>query len=250
MSELPEATGTEPTGTEPTGAESGPVASGWAGQLSQDRFSLSESIGGVRGAAESLLPGLVFVVTYVLTYDLKLTLILSSAIALVFLGLRLLQRSSPVQAFAGIFGVAIGVVWAALSGKAENYFAWGLIANGASSLAAVISILVGHPLVALVFGPALGLPAGWRKLPAGRVLLRRSAAATWVWATIFGLRFVIQGVFFLEGNTVALGTVKLIMGLPLFAVGAWATWVLLRGEIAVIQAQADTAQEDGAEGLS
>ncbi len=219
----------------------GASSSGWVGQLSQDDFSLSDSIGGVRGSIESVLPGLVFVITYVLTYDLKLTLILSSVIALAFLALRLIQRTSPVQAFAGIFGVAIGVAWAALSGKAENYFAWGLIANGASSLAALVSVLVRHPLVALVFVPMLGLPQGWKDLPAGRTLLKRSAIATWVWAVIFGLRFVIQGLLFLDQNTVALGTVKLVMGLPLFALGAWATWVLLRGELAAIEEQ--TAQQ-------
>ncbi len=220
------------------GSGSAVPSSGWVGQLSQDDFSLSESIGGVRGAIESLLPGLVFVITYVLTYDLKLTLILSSVIALVFLVVRLIQRTSPVQAFAGIFGVAIGVAWAGFSGRAENYFAWGLIVNGVSSLAALISVLVRHPLVALAFAPLLGLPQEWKSLPAGRTLLKRSAIATWMWAGIFGVRFVVQGLLFLDQNTVALGTVKLVMGLPLFALGAWATWVLLRGELAAVEEQA------------
>ena len=59
--------------------------------------------------------------------------------------------------------------------------------------------------------------------------LRRSCSLlTWMWAGIFALRVAVQAPLWLSGQVAALGVAKLILGLPLFGLGAWATWWGLR----------------------
>lgn len=209
--------------------DSSSPAKGWVGQLDNSTFSLQESIGGWRGALESLLPGLVFVVAYIATRDLTWPLILSGGIAIAFIGVRLVQRSSLTQAFSGMIGVLIGVAWAALSGQATNYFAWGLVTNAVFCALMVVSLLIRKPAVLFLMQYGFGLPPDWRDESWGPLLLKRAALATWVWVGVFGIRLSAQLPLYLGGHVVSLGVVKLILGLPLFAVGAWITWVLLRG---------------------
>lgn len=219
---------------------------GWVGQLGDSQFSLADAVGGWRGVAESLLPGLVFIVAYVLTHALFWPLVLSAGLALIFSAVRLVQRQPLTQAFAGAVGVGIGVLWAAASGKAENYFAWGLVTNGFFFLLFFGSLLVRRPAVGLIINWVQGLettlgadeesqnvsedpPEETREIvnharnPSAQVVW-----ATWVWVAVFGLRLVLQVPLYLTGNVVWLGVVKLVGGLPLFALGGWFTWVLLR----------------------
>ncbi len=200
----------------------------WARQLDDSTFSFAESIGGWRGALESLLPGLIFVVAYVVTKGLWWPLVLSGGTAALFVLIRILQRSTLTQAFAGVFGVLIGVAWAGLSGKAENYFAWGLLTNAFFLLLMLVSLLVRRPAMLLLMQFAVGLPDGWKDQPWAPLLRKRTALATWVWVAVFGLRLGVQAPLYFGGQVVGLGVLKLLMGLPLFAIGGWLTWVLLR----------------------
>lgn len=216
---------------------------GWVGQLSNESFSLSESIGGIRGGVESLLPGLVFVVAYVATRDLKWTLILSGGIALVFVVVRLIQRTPVTQAFAGLLGVGIGIIWAALSGRAENYFAWGIITNAAFFALFLISILIRRSLMGLAVQFMYGLEPGWKQTPDGGLLALRCTQASWVWVAVFGIRLAAQLPLYLGGHVALLGTAKLVLGLPLFALGGWLTWVLLRGVVPAVKKEEEAAQD-------
>ncbi len=217
--------------------------------LAGEQFSVAEAVGGVRGLVESVAPGLVFVVVFVATTDLTWSLVASVAVALVAVVARLAQRTPLTQALGGLLGVAIGVVWAWRSGDAQDYFAWGLWTNAAYLVALLVSLAVRWPLVGLVVeglrsgfgggtssaeGPAAGSPEpggfarwarGWRS---DRALLRRYAAATWLWVGLFAVRLAVQVPLYLEGSVGWLGTARLVMGLPLWALVLWLTWVLVR----------------------
>lgn len=202
---------------------------GWVGQLGKDQFSLKDSIGGIRGAIESLLPGVLFVVVYVVSRNLTLTLCAAGGVAVVFVIVRLIQRTPITQAFAGLLGVGIGVVWAALSGRAENYFAWGLLTNIAFALLFLLSILLRRSIIGVFVQFLYGLKSGWKGTDQGRLLARRCTQASWVWFAVFAVRVAAQAPLYLNEQIAALGTVKLVLGLPLFALAGWTTWVLLRG---------------------
>lgn len=203
---------------------------GWQKAFNGNEFSLSEAIGGVRGAVESLLPGVVFVVTFVVSGSLAWTIGLSAGISVLFCIIRIFQRTPITQALAGLIGVVIGIVWALSSGQAENYYAWGLLTNVAYAVVLFLSILIRQPLIAWGLQFLWSLPKGWMRSrePLYRVLFRRAVWVTWVWVIVFALRLAVQLPLYFAGAVAALGIAKLVMGLPLFALGAWFTWVLLR----------------------
>lgn len=212
-------------------------------------FSFADAVGGVRGAIESVVPGLVFVVVFVATsQELRPALIASAAAALIAVVARLIQRTAVTQALSGVLGVGIGVLWAARSGRAEDYFAWGLLTNVGYLLAFVVSVLVRWPLVGVVVGlfrpdgpmSSAGSWAGavaWRSDP---LLRRRYAWATWLWAGMFAARLVVQVPLYLAGQVAWLGTAKLVMGVPLTALVLWLSWILVRGSTAASPAPVPT----------
>lgn len=75
--------------------------------------------------------------------------------------------------------------------------------------------------------PAFAWPTRWRKDP---LALKKYTIATWIWVAMFALRLGVQGPLYLAGSDyiAALGTARLVMGVPLFALVLWFTWRLVR----------------------
>ncbi|GAA2248732.1 hypothetical protein GCM10010401_23130 [Rarobacter faecitabidus] len=207
--------------------------------LTGDKFHPLAALGGIRGIIEAMAPGAVFVIVFVATRELLAPVISAGAIALIAVIARLIQRTPITQAFSGVIGVGIGVIWAWRSGAAENYYLWGLLTNAAYLLPILVSILVRWPVVGLI---AEGLKAGltdagkiergetkgwtsWRRNPE---MMRRYQLATWLWVGLFGLRLVVQVPLYLAQEVGYLGTARLVMGVPLWAVTLWLTWMLVR----------------------
>ena len=200
----------------------------WMNQATSQEFSWSQALGGTRGVIETSAPGLVFVIVYVATHALVPTLVAASAVALIACIIRLIQRQSVAQALSGLLGVAVGVVFAAATGRGENYFAWGIATNVAMAAAFALSALARRSLVGFFYAMLTGLPKDWGRDPSLRPLRRRCTMLTWMWAALFGLRVAVQAPLWAAGAVAALGVAKLALGLPLFALGAWATWWGLR----------------------
>src|SRR5699024_242824 len=121
--------------------------------LTGEEFSAAEALGGARGIVESVAPGLLFVVVYLVAGQrLRPALIAAVAAAVLAVVARLVQRTPVTQAFSGLLGVAVGVVWAWRSGTASNYFLVGLLTNGAYLVVTAVTVLIGFPLVGLVVG--------------------------------------------------------------------------------------------------
>jgi len=92
----------------------------------------------------------------------------------------------------------------------------------------LISILVSRPLVGVILGQFDPSRAGWRADP---VMRRTYTLASWVWVALFGLRLLIKLPLYLSHAVVALGVANTALGLPLFAVGLWITYRLVRGPV-------------------
>jgi hypothetical protein len=199
--------------------------------LTGDDFSFREAIGGVRGLIESTTPGLVFVVVYLLVRDLTPALIASLAVAATAVAVRLVQRTPTTQAFSGIGGIVIGAIWAWRTGEPQDFYTWGLWVNLGWCLGALISILVRWPVVGVVVSLLRGHDMSWRSEagPAASHLRRRYTWATWLWVGVFGGRLAVQVPLWMQGEAALgwLGTAKLVMGVPLFAVALWITWLLV-----------------------
>jgi len=208
--------------------------------LTGEEFSAADAVGGVRGVVESVAPGLLFVVVYLVSgQQLTPALVAASAAALVAVVVRLVQRTPVTQAFSGLLGVGIGVIWAWKSGQAQNYFLYGLWVNVVYLVGTLASIVVGWPLVGLVVGlfhkdgpitgGTWGAAVAWHD---DRVLRRRYTLATWPWVAMFGARLAVQVPLYLDAQVGWLGTAKLVMGIPLTALALWISWTLVRGSAA------------------
>jgi hypothetical protein len=140
---------------------------------------------------------------------------------------RLVRRESPRQAVAGLVGVVFAAFIAQRSGKAENFFLPGLLLNAAYASAFLISIVVRWPLVGVIAGQVDGEGSSWRD---DRRRVRVFTRATWMWVGLFLLRLAVQLPLYLAGAVVALGIARTAMGLPLFGLALWLTWLMVRRE--------------------
>ena len=198
-------------------------------QLAGPDFSVAEAVGGVRGLVESIAPGLVFVVVFLATgQELMPPLIASLAVAVVLVVARLIGGTPITQALGGTIGVAIGVLWAWRSGEAQDYFVFGLWTNAAYAVALLVSVLVRWPIVGVVVALLRQEGFSWRTDPALRPRLRRYTVATWLWIALFLVRLAVQVPLYLTAATAWLGTARLVMGVPLWALVLWFTWLLVR----------------------
>jgi intracellular septation protein A len=187
---------------------------------------LAEAIGGPLGAAETALPGIAFVVAYTATgQDTELSAIVAVASAAVLAVVRLVKRQTPRHALAGLVGVVFAAFVATRSGKAENFFLPGLLLNAAYAAGLLISLAIRRPLIGLIVGQLDASAGDWRTDPSRR---RAVTQATWMWSGLFLVRLAVQLPLYLAGAVVALGIARTAMGIPLFALGIWLTWLLVR----------------------
>ena len=110
-----------------------------------DDFSVIDAIGGPRGVVESMLPGVVFVVMFVITSDLHLTIGVSAALAVLQVIVRLCQRQSVMGAVSGLLAVGICLIWAWNSHEARNYYMFGFLTNAFYIVLLAISLMVRVP---------------------------------------------------------------------------------------------------------
>lgn len=199
-------------------------ASSWS-QLAAEEFSFDKAIGGVRGLIESMAPGVVFVVTYVVWSSLSVSLISSLAVAIVATIVRLVQRTPVTQAIAGVGGVALGAAFAWWTGQAADYFTIGLLTNALMIVGCLISILVRWPAIGIVVGLLRSQGFAWRSDAHARKVY---SLATWMWIAMFALRLLVQVPLRLDSEVAWLGTARIVMGVPLWAFTLWLTWLMVR----------------------
>jgi hypothetical protein len=187
---------------------------------------LHDLLGGRRGALESALPSVVFVVTYLLSgSQLAVALAISLLTAAGLAGARMLRREKPVRVLGGLAAVAIAAVVAARTGNAADYFLPSLLANVASALIWAVSILARWPLLGVTVGFAVGQRTAWRQDPD---LLRAYGRASWVWAGSFLVRAGVNGPLYLTDNLVGLGISRVLLGWPMVLLVIAISWWVMR----------------------
>lgn len=183
------------------------------------------ALGGVRGLAEAILPGLVFLIVYTFTRELVWALTASLGLAVVFTVARLATRSQPTQAVAGLIGVAASAALALWTGRAEDNYVLGFYTNAVYAIGLLVSLLVRWPLVGIIVGFLKGDGTAWRHR---RRTYRAMQFLTLVWLGMFVARIVAQLPFYFAGNVEALGATRLLMGVPLYALLLVFSWLVVR----------------------
>jgi hypothetical protein len=191
------------------------------------------AMGGWRGVVESVLPSLVFVVVYSVTRELVPSLIASVGIAAIFTLVRFVQKSPPAAALGGLVAAGAAAVLALLTGNPSDNFVPGLLTNAAYGLGMLVSALIGWPLIGLAAGYLMGEGVSWR----GDKRKRRVFFwLTIAWAALFAARLAVQLPIYVssldpanrDSAVALLGTLKIAMGLPLFAPLVAVTWLTAR----------------------
>lgn len=187
---------------------------------------------------DTSLPTVAFLLAYLLTgSQLRPSLIAAVGAGLVVMVLRAARRESLRHILSGFLGVAIAAWLANRTGRAEDFFLPGLLLNLAYGAAFAVSALVRQPLVGVGIRVMTGDGGAWRDFDP----LRRAAyRATWLWAALFALRVAVQVPMYLAGAVGLLGTAKLVLGFPLFLLGAFATHRLLSPPLAQRRAMTDS----------
>lgn len=187
--------------------------------------SLLRAIGGVRGLVEAILPGLGFLIIYTTTKTLVAAVLVPVGIAVLFVVARLISRTTITQAIAGVVGVGISAGLALFTGRAADNFLAGIVINAVSLSVLLVSLLLRYPFVGILVGLITNELLQWRKNAAKRRIL---TLATWMWCGLFGIRLLVELPLYLSGQVELLGAVKLILGVPFYAVLLWVTWLLVR----------------------
>jgi len=225
-----EPTAAQPTTAAPTVAQLAGDYAAKAGlhRSSNGNIDVLRSAGGIQGIAESILPGLVFLIAFTLDREnLAMAVTASLAVAAVFTVARLVQRKPLTQALAGFIGVGLSAWLATSTGKAENFYVLGFFTNVGYILAMSISVFVRWPIAGLLFGFIRNEGLEWRKDPKR---IRAYSIGTWVIVAVLVLRLVVQVPLYFMGEQglAALATTRLLMGAPLYILGIWIAWLITR----------------------
>jgi hypothetical protein len=193
--------------------------------------TLLTAMGGVLGIIESILPTLLFLVVYTATSGILSTtsrLVWSvsapALVAVVFIVVRVVRRQAVTTAIAGFLGIAVSGGLAFLTNNVNNNFLLGFAIDGVIVVVMAISLLARRPFLGVLVGFLIG-DRTWREDAAQR---RVALIATVLWLLLGAIRLGVEVPLFLAGATAALATAKLILGVPLYAVVLWLTWLLFR----------------------
>jgi hypothetical protein len=186
--------------------------------------TLLTAMGGVRGIVESILPGLLFLVTYTITLSLWWSVAAPVVIAVVFVVIRLVRRQPVTTAIAGLIGIVISAAIAVLTGRPENNFVPGFFINAGILLVMLFTLVIRRPLIGLIASLLLSDPE-WRS---DRAQVRVATIATWLWVALAVIRLGVELPLYFAGATSALAAARLVTGVPLYAVILWLTWLVMR----------------------
>jgi hypothetical protein len=250
----PDMTGAGTTGAGAAGGSPGPVVeeveevleravpARRMAQAGAAEFSLAEAVGGVRGLLESVVPFAVFSGVYAITDELRPSIIAALVPAVLLALWRIIAREPLTQAVSGVVGIGIGAWIASRTGNASDVFVPSILKNTASAAVCAISVFVRWPIVGLVIGPVTGEMLAWRQHPERYAAFR---LVTWFWVAMFLVRLAVQVPLWLADQTVLLGTLNaFVLGLPLFGLTVWLSWLVLRRVPPAKPAAATSSESD------
>ncbi|GAB2679680.1 DUF3159 domain-containing protein [Thalassiella azotivora] len=231
-----------------------------------EEFSVRDAVGGPRGVVEAVLPGLLFVLWFTATQDLRASLVAAVAASVVAVVVRVATGGTVMSALSGLVGVGVCAFVAARTGEARDFYLPGLLINVGYAVVYTATTLPTPaftvrlrrhrwrvprgpwPVFGLLLGPLLGEGLAWKH---DQRRLRAYVVVTWLWVGMFVTRLVVQLPLFLADAVGPLGAARLAMGVPFFALTAFLSWRVLRAvPLAVAAPAADdagTPSEDGAD---
>lgn len=186
--------------------------------------ALLGAMGGALGIVESVLPTLLFLVVYTVTRNILWSIVGPAAVGVLFILWRVVRRQPVMTAIVGFLGIAVSGALAYFTNNPNNNFVLGFAIDGVIVVLTGVSLLVRRPFLGVLVGFLIG-DRTWRE---DRAQVRVATVATVLFLLLGAVRLAVEVPLFLAGLTTALGTMKLILGVPLYAVVLWVSWLLFR----------------------
>ena len=197
--------------------------------MSISKTSVLGAVGGWLGIIESILPAMLFVTVLSITKNTVAAVVSAVSVSAFFLLLQLIRKKPLTQAIAGAIGIGISAFLPLREGgQAADYFIQGFFTNAIYGSVLLISVIIRWPIIGLLVGALLGDAKSWRK---DKALARRFQVATLLWIGLFSARLLVQVPLYFAGQTELLGVFRIAMGVPLYALCIWFTWLLIRGAV-------------------
>ncbi|WP_420802437.1 DUF3159 domain-containing protein [Streptomyces taklimakanensis] len=231
-------------GDESRGGAAGGAGSGTSAPTVTDK-ALMEAFGGVRGMVDTTVPGLVFVLVYTVGRDLHTAAVAALGLSVLLALARLVRRETLKHAFSGVFGVAIGAVFAMMSGDAKNFYLPGMLYTLGLAVAYCLSAVLRFPLIGVLLGPLMRENLSWRTRNPGR--LKAYTKATWAWGLVLLGKSAILFPIYFWGDVTQLGWVKVALGIPPLLLCVYLTYVFLAKAPPPIDVIAEMEAEEAAE---
>ncbi|MEV6108032.1 DUF3159 domain-containing protein [Streptomyces sp. NPDC051940] len=209
------------------------------------KAALFDAFGGVRGMVETTVPGLVFVATYTVQKDIHLSAIIALALSAVLAVARLISRDTVKHAFSGVFGVAIGAVFAMMSGDAKNFYLPGMLYTLGLAVAYCATAAFGVPLIGLILGPVFKENLSWRTRNPGRKVAYTKAS--WAWGLILLAKSAVTFPIYFWGDATQLGWLRVALGIPPMLLCVYLTYIFLAKAPPPIDVIAEMEAEEKAE---
>lgn len=240
----------------------GALAHATVEELLRERIAMA--LGGWRGAVESALPTLVFVVVWTVTHETVPTLVASGLTLVALAAVRVVRRETVRYIGYSALVLVIAAFFALRPGRAEDAFLPGMIGTAAMLVVFLVTNLVRWPLFGFLIAagdPELveasdRLKTSSRKdAPQDDESLARAAADEeavkeaflgwrrhqgivtvacrlgWVIVALDVVRLAVMVPLYLAGQVAALGVAKIALGTPAYLVAVLVMGlVVLRGE--------------------
>jgi len=188
--------------------------------------SLLKSVGGVQGLIESTLPSFLYVLTFAFSRSVSISVSVVG-IAVIALSIRhFLLKRPATQLLGSLVGIGLAIYLTLRpGGQAGDFYLKDFWINGAYGSTLLLSVIVRWPLIGLIVGLLTSQGITWRK---DRRKVRFFDLVTLMWVGLFATRLAVELPLYLLGDIVALGFVKLVLGLPFYLSMIWLSWRLLR----------------------
>lgn len=159
---------------------------------------------------DALIPPLVYLLANRF-FSLKMSIFFALGTALVFAFFRLLKKETVLYALGGIFGVLVASGSALLFDSAESYFLPGIISSGFMFLLALISVLIGRPMAAVLSHLSRSWDWAWFMRDDIKPAYKEVSLA---WSLLFFLRMLLQTFLYLEGSLSKITWANILLGFP------------------------------------
>lgn len=192
------------------------------------RRRISDALGGWYGSLETALPTVAFVVTWLVTEQVRPAVIASAALLVVLAVVRQVVGGSWRFLGSAVIAAGLAAFFALRSGQAEDAFLPGIVTSGLYGVGALVSILTRWPL--LGFLVAIGdpdyaeRPTAWRR---DKGLVAVCSRLTWVLVALFVVRVAVMLPLYLAGEVAWLGVSKIALGWPAYLVAVLVMGMML-----------------------